>query len=57
MSKKPENEVMVSRRDCLAGAGVALVAASRPALAVEPRTGPRGHRRLAPTFRPVNLDK
>jgi hypothetical protein len=57
MPKKPDNEAKISRRDCLAGAGAALVAASQPALAAEPRTGPKGHRRLAPAFRRVSLDK
>jgi hypothetical protein len=57
MPEKSDKEPTISRRDCLAGAGAALVAASQPALAAEPQTGPKGHRRLAPTFRRVSLDK
>jgi hypothetical protein len=47
----------ISRRDCLAVGGAALIAASQPALASAPRTGPAGHRRTAPAFRIVSLDK
>jgi hypothetical protein len=57
MPQKPENAVTLSRRDCLAGASATLVAASQLAVATEPRTGPKGHRRLAPVFRRVSLDK
>jgi hypothetical protein len=57
MSDKPENGAAISRRECIAGAGAALVAASQPGLATEPRSGHKGHRRLAPAFRRVSLDK
>jgi hypothetical protein len=57
VSKKPDNEVTISRRDCLAGGGAALVATARPVMARAPGSGPPGHRRLAPAFRRVSLDK
>ena len=57
MPNETKREGAISRRDCLMGAGAALAAATEPALAREPQTGPRGHRRLAPTFRRVSLDK
>ena len=57
MPEKQDKELTISRRDCLAGAGAALTAASQPALAEQPQTGPRGHRRLAPSFRRVSLEK
>jgi hypothetical protein len=57
MSNKPDEEPTISRRDCLASASAALLAVSQPALAAEPRIGPKGHRRLLPAFRRVNLDK
>ena len=47
----------ISRRGVLAGTGVAVLVASRPALAEPLRNGPPGHRRLAPRFRQVDLGK
>ncbi|MEO6715711.1 MAG: hypothetical protein ABIM50_00470 [Novosphingobium sp.] len=57
MTDKPPTDVGISRRTYLAGTGVSLLAAINPGLAKPPRTGPTGHRRAAPVFRRVDLDK
>ena len=57
MTDKPHKPDAISRRDYLAGTGVALLAASHPALASAPKSGPAGHCRTAPSFRCVDLDK
>lgn len=57
MSDRAGNHARISRRDYLTGAGAMLLAAAQPALATEQRTGPPGHRRTAPRFRPISLDK
>ena len=57
MPEERENQGAISRRECLGGAGAALVAAAQPALAAQRQTGPKGYRRAAPAFRRVSLDK
>jgi hypothetical protein len=54
MKDKP---AAISRREYLAGTGATLLAASHPAAASAPKTGPAGHRRTAPVFRRIDLGK
>jgi hypothetical protein len=56
-----DDKTAITRRQCLAGSAVAALAATTPALAetkIDGRlVGPPGHRREAPAFRRMTLDK
>ena len=57
---KDDEALPVTRRDCLLGGGAALLAAAQPAVAAVPEarlSAPPGHRKDAPGFRPLVLDK
>lgn len=60
MKTKP-NTAAITRRDCLAGSGVALLLGAGPALAqakLDTRLhAPPGAKREAPAFRRFDLDK
>jgi hypothetical protein len=60
MMEKDDEALPVSRRDCLLGGGAALLAAAQPVEAAVPEvrlSAPPGHRKDAPGFRPLILDK
>lgn len=59
--KDKEQGLPVTRRDCLVAGGAAMLAAAQPAtaglLSREELRAPAGHRRNAPAFRRVHLEK